>query len=1544
MATNVIREDVIKLSFETENFKALTKLQNDVNELKKKLTGDMGSDALDDLKDSATKAKKPLKDLKEKADKVKKSVTDIGKKAATTAFNGLKKLAGVSFKALAVGIGAAATAITGLVTQAVSAYAEFEQLKGGVETLFGAKGAKSVEEYAKIVGKSVSQVKKEYDNKLLAEKTVTKNANDAFKTAGLSANQYMETVTSFSASLISSLGGDTNKAADLAHIAIVDMSDNANKMGTSMESIQYAYQGFAKQNYTMLDNLKLGYGGTKTEMQRLVKDAAKLDKSVDANSLSFGNIVKAIHAVQENMYITGTTSKEASFTITGSVNAMKAAWGNLLPALIQGGDQFDQCVKNLIDSIVGFEDETGKRTGGVISNLKPAIQTALSGVGTLIEELAPVIEKELPTLIDELLPPLIKAAVSLTAGLIKALPSIAKAIVKEIPHIAKTLWQAIEETFGEQFPIVKKFSDFFKDNADSIKSFFKKGASAITKFIPVVIALIAAFKMFKGVKSVTSIFSSLTGGKGGKGGKSGGFLSNLTSTFKELAKAKTTTILKGMANLAIILGGFTLLAAAFAFVSPYIAELTDFKSLIKTVAAVALLGLLGTALAKMSEIVGKISVATVAKGLANMAIMIAGTSALFLLVGALSLINFDYKKMLQITGLIAALGLVGTALAVFGGIVGMIPVVTVALGLANMAIMLAGMSALLLLIHAASFINYDFKKILQIAGILTVLGIVGTALSVFAGIVGMIPIPIVLAGLVNMALVLGGITGLIVAFAKLSEIKGFNDFITTGGETLAKVFNVIGQIGGSLVGGFGESLSKSLPTIGENLGKFGENIKPLFTAMQGIDMGGVGSFFTSLVGLLGIATGNEIVEGIKSFFGGDDESALAKLGTNLTDFAKNSQGFFTTVSTLPENGFTNATKLFECLAGVKSLPKEGGIAQWFTGTISYTSLADGLAQLSSDKVVGFFNTVSTLQQAGFDNATKLFECLAGVKSLPKDGGIAQWFAGTISYTDLAAGLKALSGDGVKGFFEMVSNLKPAAFDNTSKLFAALAGIGDLPKTDGLAQWFSGETSLGDIADDLKSFGEKTGDFFTQINNLNVSNLNALWDSLKKAESLTASVSQVVDENINDIVDKISELPEKMGEGLKESGQSLADALVSVWKEAVKASVAPVNKVLEAANWILKEFGSSKRVISWQPYAKGTDGHKGGNALVNDGNGAELVQMPNGTSFIPRGKNVLIPNAPKGMKVLPAGQTAQLMGKSSPTYRYANGIGDIDIWSYIDNASGLVSRIKDSVSYDGMSGFPLSVGQGMVTTFTGEMSAWVEKLFDEAGALSLADYVASKGVEQWRTTVIRALKMEGQYSAANVQRTLYQMQTESGGNPYAINLWDSNAKKGTPSKGLMQVIDPTFNAYARAGFNKNIYDPLSNILASVRYAIARYGTLAKAYRGVGYANGGIATKPSVFGEDGAEMAIPLSKDKRNRGRSLWAQTGEMLGMSYTPESSATSYSTNNTEYNTYSPQFNLTISGTSDDRSTARKVKKWIREAIDDTFDSFDSKNPKLREV
>lgn len=263
------------------------------------------------------------------------SLSNFGSKIG----GGLKKIGSATVtvvKGIATGVAASSAAIGTLATAATKAYADYEQLVGGVETLF----------------------KDSAD-------TVIANSQKAYQTAGMSANDYMETVTGFSASLLQSLGGDTVAAAQKADMAIIDMSDNANKMGTSIESIQTAYQGFAKQNYTMLDNLKLGYGGTKEEMERLLKDATKLS-GIEYDISSYADIVDAIHVVQTEMGITGTTAKEASTTISGSISSAKAAWQNLLVGMADDTQDLDTLVDNFFDSIVTVGDNIIPRIGIVL--------------------------------------------------------------------------------------------------------------------------------------------------------------------------------------------------------------------------------------------------------------------------------------------------------------------------------------------------------------------------------------------------------------------------------------------------------------------------------------------------------------------------------------------------------------------------------------------------------------------------------------------------------------------------------------------------------------------------------------------------------------------------------------------------------------------------------------------------------------------------------------------------------------------------------------------------------------------------------------------------------------------------------------------------------------------------------------------------------------------------------------------------------------------------------------------------------------------------
>lgn len=339
-------------------------------------------------KDAMEKYAATLAKGREESSKTASGISDLSDKMKDNLV-GAAKIGGSA-------IGAASAAVGVLVKSSIEGYAEYEQLVGGVETLF----------------KASSDVVMEY-------------ANNAYKTAGLSANQYMETVTGFSASLLQSLGGDTERAAQVADLAITDMADNANKMGTAMDSIQYAYQGFAKQNYTMLDNLKLGYGGTKEEMERLLSDAEKLSgQKFDLSS--YADIVEAIHVVQTEMGITGTTALEAATTIQGSVSAAKSAWKNLVAGLGDENANLDQLVGNLVSSV---ETAAG--------NIIPRVTQILSGMGTAITD-------NLPAVLDkgsELLS-------NFASGILEYIPQ----LVEQLPEIIRS----ITKFFTDNFPVILK--------------------------------------------------------------------------------------------------------------------------------------------------------------------------------------------------------------------------------------------------------------------------------------------------------------------------------------------------------------------------------------------------------------------------------------------------------------------------------------------------------------------------------------------------------------------------------------------------------------------------------------------------------------------------------------------------------------------------------------------------------------------------------------------------------------------------------------------------------------------------------------------------------------------------------------------------------------------------------------------------------------------------------------------------------------------------------------------------------------------------------
>lgn len=387
------------------------------------LKNDEANRGIDETSDKAKGARKDVEDF---GDEGTKTESKLG-----SAFSKIGSAAAKVGKIIGVGMLAAGGAVVAVGKQALDSYADYEQLVGGVETLF----------------EDLS-----YD--------VIENSKVAYKTAGLSANDYLETVMGFSASLNQSLlasEGNISRAADLSNQIIIDMSDNANKMGSDMESIQNAYNGFAKQNYTMLDNLKLGYGGTKEEMQRLLEDAEKLS-GIKYDISSFADIAEAIHVVQTEMGITGTTAKEASTTIQGSIQSAKSAWQNLITGIADDEADLDELVNNFFNSIVTVGE-----------NIIPRISVILNGITGLIQKLAPKIIEALPGVLNTLLPEIVKGAQALLQAFVSVLPQLVKLIMNLMPDI------------------IKAFQSIFKAIVDALPQLIDAIVSALPTLIPQII-------------------------------------------------------------------------------------------------------------------------------------------------------------------------------------------------------------------------------------------------------------------------------------------------------------------------------------------------------------------------------------------------------------------------------------------------------------------------------------------------------------------------------------------------------------------------------------------------------------------------------------------------------------------------------------------------------------------------------------------------------------------------------------------------------------------------------------------------------------------------------------------------------------------------------------------------------------------------------------------------------------------------------------------------------------------------------------------------
>lgn len=420
--------------------------------------------ALNNATTDVNRTKKQLNELETGVEGVGDAMDGAGQK--TSIFGDVLK-ANLLGNAIVSGVKAVASGIKSLISGAIEGYGEYEQLVGGVETLFGSSAD-----------------------------TVIKKAENAYKTAGLSANAYMETVTSFSASLLQSMGNDTEAAAKKADLAITDMSDNANKMGTDMQSIQNAYQGFAKQNYTMLDNLKLGYGGTKEEMQRLIDDANALNAAqgnyTNYSIESYADIVDAIHTVQTEMGITGTTALEASTTVEGSINSMKAAYQNFVTGL---GDQNAD--------IGALTEELIQTAGTVAENVLPVIENVVKNIAETVKKQGPDMITKFVAYATEKLPEVLKLGIQLIVSLVKGL-------AQNLPELLRgtlALVDAIISAFLDSLPdIIEVGKDIVRGLWEGIKAMASWIGEKVSGFVG---GLVDGVKGVLGIHSPSRVFAGI---------------------------------------------------------------------------------------------------------------------------------------------------------------------------------------------------------------------------------------------------------------------------------------------------------------------------------------------------------------------------------------------------------------------------------------------------------------------------------------------------------------------------------------------------------------------------------------------------------------------------------------------------------------------------------------------------------------------------------------------------------------------------------------------------------------------------------------------------------------------------------------------------------------------------------------------------------------------------------------------------------------------------------------------------------------------------
>lgn len=432
-----------------------------------------------DALDLIAKIKMDLSEYEEGLDKAKSQASSSGS-SISSAFgkvaSGIGTAMSVATKVTATAITAGVTGVAALTTAAINSYAEYEQMEGGISKIFGTAG-KTVEEYAESVGKSVSEVKSEYDSLQETESLVMENAANSWKTAGTSANEYMSTVTALSGALMSSLDYDKTAAAEYADRAITDMSDIANTYGYTMDQVSGIYTSVSRGLYQTIDTLTAGsFAGTKAGYQDLIDTMAdatdiqdKLNITVEKGNYDYDNFVNAMSVYNEKMGIAGTTAREASTTISGSLSQMSAAWSNLLTGIADENANLDTLMQNLVDSIVGYTDEAGNHVNGFLDNIIPVIETSLNSIGTLVENLVPTFIEIIDNMLSgDLLDNLTSAAVNLVQGFVTAFSDNIDTITGVINTLITAIVDLIPDIISLGGQIVSTLASAIMDNLDSI--------------------------------------------------------------------------------------------------------------------------------------------------------------------------------------------------------------------------------------------------------------------------------------------------------------------------------------------------------------------------------------------------------------------------------------------------------------------------------------------------------------------------------------------------------------------------------------------------------------------------------------------------------------------------------------------------------------------------------------------------------------------------------------------------------------------------------------------------------------------------------------------------------------------------------------------------------------------------------------------------------------------------------------------------------------------------------------------------------------------